>query len=110
MWTNVLPLNIMKSKSSEGKGIKTFEENMWNKHQIYFFERLLDKKGLNKRVTCLLRVSGKYPDLSQRLILQNICDSICKPILLSEPICYFEEMEKVNTKTFSKLIKHYIEL
>jgi len=101
-----------KPKSSEGKGIKeiSFEENMWNKYQVYFFEKLLDKKDLNNKVTCLLKVSGKYPSLSQRLILQNICDSISKPILLSEPISYFEEMEKVNTKTFNKLIKHYIEL
>jgi len=86
---------------------ESFVEKIWNKYQLYFFEKLLDKNNINNRVTCLLPVSGKIINEQQNLILQNISDNIYPSMLLSEPIYYYEEMEKVSPKTFKKLMNSY---
>jgi len=86
---------------------ESFVEKIWNKYQLYFFEKLLDENNIDKTVTCLLPVSGKIINEAQNLILQNMCDSVYPPMLLSEPISYYEEMEEINPKKFEELMKHY---
>lgn len=86
-----------------------FIKNVWNKYQLFFFEEYLSGKKMDriKTITHLTKINGSFPSEPQKLILQNICNCVQKTLLLSEPIHYYKELEKVNPKTFEKLMNHY---